>query len=85
MILVAGGDDALWPSDVFAKSVVARLAAHGKRARLVSDPDGGHRVLLPGERTPRSSLHAHGGCDEADMALGRGAWHALTDVLRLPL
>lgn len=84
MILVAGGDDELWPSDVFAKSVMARLAAHGKQARLVSDPDAGHRVLLPEERTPRSGLHAHGGCDQADMALGRAAWHALTALLKLP-
>ncbi|ESX15683.1 hypothetical protein X767_28050 [Mesorhizobium sp. LSJC264A00] len=38
---------------------------------LVSVPDAGHRILLPGEITPRSRLHAHGGNDDADTRLGR--------------
>lgn len=41
---------------------------------LVSVPDAGHRILLPGENTPRSGLHAHGGNDDADTRLGRLAW-----------
>jgi hypothetical protein len=84
IVLVAGGDDALWPSEPFARAVADRLASAGKRASLITHPHAGHRVLLPGETTPRSAKHAHGGSDEADMALGRSAWEAIVRVLRLP-
>ncbi len=84
IVLVAGGDDALWPSDAFAKSVADRLTAAGKPVSLIVHPEAGHRVLLPGETTPRSEKHAHGGSDEADIALGRAAWAEIVRVLRLP-
>jgi len=83
VILVAGGDDALWPSEMFARAIVARRAAAGKRASLVVHPEAGHRVLLPGETKPRSRLHAHGGTDEADSALGKSAWEAIMPLLNL--
>lgn len=82
IILVAGGDDALWPSDVFARSIEARLAAAGKSATLLHHPDAGHRLLFPGETTPRSTQLAHGGRDEVDAELGRSAWDALAARLR---
>jgi len=84
IILVAGGDDALWPSDMFARSVADRLASAGKRTTLVEHPAAGHRVLLPGETTPRSAKHAHGGNDCADAALGQAAWTEIARRLRLP-
>lgn len=77
IILAAGGDDALWPSELFARSIAARLAAAGKPVSLLFHPEAGHRVLLPGETTPRSAQHAHGGIDAADMALGRATWDAI--------
>ena len=82
IILVAGGDDALWPSDVFARSIQERLASVGKRATLIQHPDAGHRVLFPDEATPRSSQHAHGGSDAADAELGRSAWDVISARLR---
>lgn len=85
VILVAGGDDALWPSDTFARSIAERLEAHGREASLIFHPDAGHRILFPGETTPRSTLHAHGGNDQADAELGRDAWHAILKTLGLPL
>lgn len=85
VVIVAGGDDALWPSEMFAKAIAARLAAYGKQVRLVVNPEAGHRVLLPGETTPRSSLHAHGGNDQADSALGQAAWNAIAEILQLSL
>jgi dienelactone hydrolase len=84
ILLVAGDDDALWPSDTFAKSIAARLEAAGKRAILINHPFAGHRVLLPGETTPRSSMHAHGGSDLADSELGKSAWDAILTLLQLP-
>ena len=84
VLLVAGGDDALWPSDMFARSIVDRLAAVGRSALLLCDPKAGHRVLLPGETTPRSTKHAHGGDDQSDRALGAAAWGQITALLHLP-
>jgi dienelactone hydrolase len=82
IILVAGGDDALWPSDMFAKSIAERLGSAGKNATLIHHPNAGHRLLFPSETTPRSNQHAHGGSDEADAELGRSAWDAISARLR---
>jgi uncharacterized protein len=84
VVLVAGGDDALWPSEVFAQSLADRLKATGKHPLLITHPEAGHRVLLPGETTPRSTVNAHGGNDEADRALGLAAWNAISALLKLP-
>jgi acetyl esterase/lipase len=82
IVLVAGGDDALWPSDLFAKSIEERLASAGKNATLIRHPNAGHRLLFPSETTPRSIQHAHGGSDEADAELDRSAWDAISALLR---
>jgi len=81
LILVAGGDDALWPSDVFARDLFGVRQTCGKRPTLVFNQHAGHRILLPDETTPRSKLHAHGGNDEADRTLGRETWQALQKLL----
>jgi dienelactone hydrolase len=81
VVLVAGGDDALWPSDLFARSLADRLIAAGKHPLLITHPEAGHRVLLPGDTKPRSAVNAHGGTDEADRALGLAAWKAIAEVL----
>jgi dienelactone hydrolase len=79
-VLVAGGDDALWPSEPSAIALAKRLDAAGKRYVLVTHPGAGHRTLLPGETTPRSAVNAHGGSDEADRELGKQAWAAICEV-----
>jgi len=81
VILVAGEDDALWPSATFAKALSDRLKAGGKIASLVLHPTAGHRVLMPGETTPRSTVNVHGGTDEADRELGRAAWSEISRLL----
>ncbi|MFA1673622.1 acyl-CoA thioester hydrolase/BAAT C-terminal domain-containing protein [Rhizobium mongolense] len=81
IVLIAGGSDALWPSESFARSVLHRRQMFAKEAELICDPEAGHRILLPAETTPRSSLHAHGGSDEADTRLGRTAWVAFANIL----
>ncbi|BAV48867.1 acyl-CoA thioesterase [Mesorhizobium loti] len=81
IVLVAGSDDALWPSLDFAELIVRRRKQAGKATRLVSSPDAGHRILLPGETTPRSASHAHGGNDHADARLGRDAWDLIRNLL----
>jgi acetyl esterase/lipase len=81
LVLVAGGDDALWPSDSFAGALAHRREDSGRPVSLIVDPEAGHRVLLPGETTPRSSLRAHGGTDIADARLGLMAWAAIEAAL----
>lgn len=73
ILLVAGADDALWPSDVFARALADRAAKAGKSVDVEIHPNAGHRTLFPGETKPRSALHAHGGTDEADRELGARA------------
>jgi uncharacterized protein len=82
ILLVAGGDDALWPSEASARAIVARRGEASKATSLVFNPNAGHRILLPGETKLRSSLHAHGGNDEADAALGQAAWREIARMLR---
>lgn len=81
VILVAGGDDALWLSDLFARTLAQRLEAAAKPHVLLIHPKAGHRVLLPGETTPRSTVNAQGGTDEADQALGLTAWNEISRTL----
>jgi hypothetical protein len=49
VLLVAGGDDQVWPALSMSESIKARRAAHGLETTLVSDPEAGHRTVLPGE------------------------------------
>lgn len=81
VILVAGGDDRLWPSERFARSLADRLKANGRSASVLVNGNAGHRILLPGELTSRSVLNAHGGNDLADQALGAEAWRRICEVL----
>jgi pimeloyl-ACP methyl ester carboxylesterase len=81
VLLVAGGDDRLWPSCDFAERIVDRRAAVGLHTELVSHPRAGHRVLLPGEQPLPASHLVHGGTPEADAALGALVWPYLEELL----
>lgn len=80
--LVAGGDDQMWPSLVFAQELAARRASAGRPARLVTSPDAGHRPRLPGEGpAAHSARFRYGGTGQADAALGATAWPDIVAVL----
>ena len=81
VLLVAGGDDRLWPSCDFAERIVDRRGAAGLHTELVTHPRAGHRVRLPGEPLPPSSHLVHGGSPEADAALGELVWPHLEALL----
>jgi dienelactone hydrolase len=83
LLLVAGGDDAMWPSLPFAEQLAARRRSAGVGVRLVARPDAGHRPRLPGEGSaPASPRFRYGGTPEADAELGAAAWPHLLDTLR---
>ncbi|MET7477475.1 acyl-CoA thioester hydrolase/BAAT C-terminal domain-containing protein [Streptomyces sp. NPDC005648] len=82
LVLVAGGDDAMWPSLPYAEQLAERRRAAGATVRLISRPDAGHRVRFPGESpAPPSPRFRHGGTPEADALLGAAAWPEVLDAL----
>jgi dienelactone hydrolase len=84
LLLIAGGDDALWPSAAFAEALAARCHAAGRPVGLITHPDAGHRPIFPDEASPAPSTSvAHGGSLTADAALGRAAWPAVLTCLNL--
>ncbi|MGW2086547.1 acyl-CoA thioester hydrolase/BAAT C-terminal domain-containing protein [Streptomyces sp. NPDC001880] len=83
LVLVAGGDDEMWPSLRSAEELAARRRAAGLPVRIISGPDAGHRPRLPGEGpAPASTQFLYGGSTAADAALGAAAWPHILDALR---
>ena len=84
VLLVAGGDDRVWPSVTSAQAVQARRRALELPTTLVTHPRAGHRVVLPGEAVASGGQRmARGGTQAADRALGEQAWPEIRRVLDL--
>jgi dienelactone hydrolase len=84
VLLIAGGDDALWPSAAFAEMLTARRRAAGRPVELITHAHAGHRPIFPDDVPPVPSERvAHGGSPTADAALGRAAWPAVLASLNL--
>lgn len=85
VILIAGGDDQVWPSVESAERIRQRRAGHGLETTVVTTVDAGHRTILPGERlvTTGASL-ARGGTEAADRRLGALAWTAIEAAWGIP-
>jgi pimeloyl-ACP methyl ester carboxylesterase len=82
VLLVAGGDDRVWPSLSMAEAIRARRLEHGLETVLVSDPDAGHRAVLPGEPVVTEGMRMQrGGTEEADRRLGAAAWAHIIKLL----
>ncbi|MFE6735506.1 alpha/beta fold hydrolase [Microbacterium sp. NPDC057650] len=85
VLLIAGGDDQVWPSVDFARSIERDRAAARLRTTVVTHPDAGHRLLLPGEAPAAGGVRmARGGTPEADAALGAAAWPEVLRMLATP-
>jgi acetyl esterase/lipase len=83
LLLVAGGDDAMWPSLPFAEQLARRRRSAGSTVRLIARHDAGHRQRLPGESPASSSPRfLYGGTPEADALLGATAWPHILSMLR---
>ncbi|WP_405607876.1 acyl-CoA thioester hydrolase/BAAT C-terminal domain-containing protein [Streptomyces sp. NBC_00076] len=83
LLLVAGGDDAMWPSLRFAEQLARRRRSVGATVRLITRHDAGHRLRFPGESlAPASPRFRYGGTPEADARLGTVAWPHVLDALR---
>ncbi|MFY0408097.1 acyl-CoA thioester hydrolase/BAAT C-terminal domain-containing protein [Solicola sp. PLA-1-18] len=83
VVVTGGGDDQVWPSDVWARQIGARRDASGLATRVVVEADAGHQVLLPGEPPrPTGALRA-GGTPDADARVGARLVDAMVDLLAL--
>lgn len=82
LLVVAGDDDQVWSATDHARAIGARRTAHGLATVLVTDPDAGHRTVLPGEPVVTGGQRMRrGGTEAADRRLGRAAWAALLRLL----
>jgi hypothetical protein len=57
LLLVAGGEDAIWPSLPFAEHLAQRRRSSDAPVRLIARHDAGHRPRLPGESPASASPH----------------------------
>ncbi|MGE0727724.1 MAG: acyl-CoA thioester hydrolase/BAAT C-terminal domain-containing protein [Acidimicrobiia bacterium] len=75
LVLIAGDDDQVWPAADWARTIAHRRAQHQLPTTLITHPEAGHRVILPGEQPVRRGQHMQrGGNDTADAELGTMAW-----------
>ena len=82
VVLVAGGDDQVWPSSDHARRIAQRRASHGLPTTVVELAAAGHHCTLPGEPPGTGGMRmARGGSDEAAAELGRRAWPHLRSLL----
>jgi dienelactone hydrolase len=82
VVLVAGGDDHVWPSVAFAERIAARRSSHHLPTTVVTHAPAGHRTVLPGEDPVSGGQRmARGGTPEADAELGARAWPAIRAAL----
>ncbi|WP_081603821.1 acyl-CoA thioester hydrolase/BAAT C-terminal domain-containing protein [Microbacterium sp. UCD-TDU] len=84
VVLIAGGDDRVWPSTRFARELVERRTARGLETTMITHPGAGHRLLLPGESVVTGGVTmARGGSPAADAELGALAWPQIVHALDL--
>lgn len=82
VLLVAGGDDQVWPSLDHARRIESGRSPAGLATTLVTDPAAGHQVVLPGEPVGgQRRSYAVGGGPEGARGLGERAWPAIRRVL----
>jgi len=81
VLLVSGGDDQMWPSDVFAADLAERLESASIPHNHLLYPEAGHGITVP--YLPRSNhyLHPHvqrwfslGGSRKGDEMASRDFW-----------
>ncbi|MFJ1757006.1 acyl-CoA thioester hydrolase/BAAT C-terminal domain-containing protein [Kitasatospora sp. NPDC088134] len=82
LLLVAGGDDAMWSSLRYAEELAARRRAAGRPVRVIARHDAGHRLRFPGEGPAApSEVYDYGGTAHGDALLGEAAWGPVVDLL----
>jgi len=84
VILSAGGDDQVWPSDRFVREIEERRRRSGLETTTIVSASAGHHLLFPGERvTSGGRPMVRGGSAESDRELGRRVWAEIVSALGL--
>ena len=82
VVLIAGGDDAVWPSLAMAHAIEVRRAQHGLPTTVVCEQLAGHLTVLPGEPIVSGGIRMRrGGTEVADRSLGAAAWDHVRALL----
>ena len=83
VLLVAGGDDKVWPAVEFAEQIVASRGALRDRS-VVTLAEAGHRVVLPGEqpKTAGQRMARGGSRPRPIVELARSRQAAIRDDVR---
>lgn len=92
VLLISGGDDGAWPSDLYSMVVSSslRAAGHPHEVAWENYPVAGHSILFPYVPTTRIS-HAHpvngilttmGGTPEANAQANEASWRAIQNWMR---
>lgn len=83
VVVIAGGDDRVWPAVMHAEAIAARRRRYGLATTVITDPEAGHRTILPGEVPAAGGMQMErGGNEAADRRIGKQAWQYLTALLR---
>lgn len=83
LLLVAGGEDRMWPAMTYALRLAERRRVARRTVRLISHGDAGHRVLFPGEPANAvSEEFDYGGTEDSERRLGAQAWPSVLAALR---
>jgi uncharacterized protein len=82
LVLVAGGDDQVWPAVEMSRAIEARRRNHNLPTVVVSDAEAGHRSILPGEPIVAGGVQMRrGGNEQADRRIGDAAWAQIRPLL----
>jgi dienelactone hydrolase len=90
VMLVAGGDDRLWPSPFMARQIVARLKEHRHpyADELLLYPSAGHAIDVPFVPTPHTISAGElllGGTASANAQADRDSWSRVLAFLKAQL
>ena len=87
ILLISGGDDQMWPSEIYANQIMDRLKAQGSQiaAKHLYYPDAGHGINIPNLPIPSPTYYhpvsklwfSMGGSREADAKASVDAWDQL--------
>lgn len=83
VLLIAGGDDQVWPSVYFAAEIERTRQEAGRATTVIVHPHAGHRMILPGEEPVNGGVTMRrGGTPDADAELGIQAWPEILRMLQ---
>lgn len=87
ILLISGGDDQMWPSEIYATQIINRLKEKGSEIQVVhlNYPDAGHGINVPNLPIPGPTYYhpvgklwfSMGGSREADAKASRESWNHL--------